>query len=88
MTMNRSTRHAIAQRLVGLAGVTLFAGLLWFQALAFVPPAVQLLGLLMLAAGVFSGMGIGPWGSHYKKLLMADREAYLRSLEPRQPWQP
>ncbi len=87
MTMNRSTRHAIAQRLLGLAGVALFAGPMWFQVLRFIPPALQLLGLLMLFVGIISAYGIGPWGRNYRKLLNAEREAYIKSLEPRQPWQ-
>lgn len=86
--MKKSTKHAIAHRLLGLAGVSLFAGPLWFRELGFVPPALQLLGLLMLFVGVLSASGRGPWGRHYSALVVAEHEAYLKSLEPRQPWQP
>jgi hypothetical protein len=85
--MRPSTKHAIAQRLLGLVGVALFAGPMWFRELNFVPPALQLLGLLMLFLGTFSAFGVGPWGRYYTTLAVSDNEAYLKSLEVKQPWQ-
>ena len=85
--MNRSTKHAIAQHLFGLFGFAIFAGPMWFQVLGFIPPMFQLLGLLMIFFGIISGFGLGSWGSYYKKLLIMDNESYLKSLEPKQPWE-
>jgi uncharacterized membrane protein len=85
--MQRSTKHAIAQRLLGLVGIVLFAGPIWFRELDFVPPFILLLGWLMLMFGMLSSFGIGPWGRYFKAILAADNEAYFKSLEPKQPWQ-
>ena len=85
--MRKSTRHAIAQRLVALIGFVLFAAPIWFRELDSVPPILPLLGLATLLFGILSGWGVGPWGSHYKDLLLEEHEAYLKSLEPGQPWQ-
>lgn len=85
--MRSSTKHAIAQRLLGLVGVTLFAGPMWFRELGFVPPALQLLGLLLLFFGILSAFGVGPWGRYYTTLVVSDNETYLKSLEGKQPWQ-
>ena len=86
--MRTSTKHAVAQRLLGLVGVALFAGPMWFRVLGFVPPAFQLLGLPILFFGIISAFGVGPWGRYYKAVLIADNEAYLKSLEPKLQWQP
>ena len=67
--------------------VALFAGPMWFRELGFVPPALQLLGLLLLFSGILSAFGVGPWGRYYSKIVVSDNEAYLRSLEVKQPWQ-
>jgi hypothetical protein len=85
--MRRSTKHAIAQRLLGLFGVALFAGPMWFHGLGFVPPTIQLMGLPILFFAMLSAFGIGPWGRYFKALFVADNEAYIKSLEPKQPWQ-
>lgn len=85
--MRRSTKHALAQRLLGLFGVALFAGPMWFHGLSFISPEIQLLGLPILFFAILSAFGIGPWGSYFKALFAADHESYLKSLEPKQPWQ-
>lgn len=85
--MKRSTRHAIAQRLLSLLGVALFAGPLWVQQLSFIAPVFQMLGLLLLIFAVLSGLGLGPWGRYYSAHVVSEHEAYLKKLEPKQPWQ-
>jgi hypothetical protein len=85
--VKKSTGHAIAQRLVGLLGITLFAGPLWVQQLSCIAPTFQMLGFLLLIFALLSGWGIGPWGRHYSGLVVAEYDAYLKSLEPKQPWQ-
>jgi hypothetical protein len=72
---------------LGLSGLALSTGPLWFQALGFIPPVLQLLGWLMLFIAVLSGTGIGPWGRYYSSLVVSDRASYLKTLEPKQPWQ-
>jgi hypothetical protein len=85
--MRSSTKHAIAQRLLGLVGVALFAGPMWFHELSFVSPVLQLLGLLLLFFGILSAFGVGPWGRYYSAIVVSDNEAYLKTLEVKQPWQ-
>ena len=85
--MRKSTKHAIAQRLLALVGFALFAAPIWFRELDCVPPVIPLVGWLMLTFGILSASGIGPWGRYYSALVVTDNDAYLKSLEPKQPWQ-
>jgi hypothetical protein len=85
--MRTSTKHAIAQRLLGLVGVALFAGPMWSRELSFVPPSLQLLGLFLLFFGILSAFGVGPWGRYYSAIVATDNEANLKTLEVKQPWQ-
>lgn len=85
--MKNSTRHAILQRLLGLSGLALFAGPLWLKQLGCIAPILQMSGFLLLGFAILSGWGIGPWGRHYSRLVVSEHEAYLKLLEPRQPWQ-
>lgn len=85
--MRQSTKHTIAQRLLALLGLALFAGPIWVPALHSVPSAVLIVGLVLLCFAIASGMGLGPWGRYYSSLCVAENDAALKSLEPRQPWQ-
>jgi hypothetical protein len=85
--MRKSTKHAIAQRILALFGVTLFAGPMWFHGLQWIPPALQLLGLPIVFFATISVFGFGPWGRYYNEIIVTDNETYLKSLEPKQPWQ-
>lgn len=85
--MRRSTKHAIAQRLLALVGFTIFAAPIWFRELDCVPLVIPLLGWLILTFAILSATGIGPWGRYYSALVVADHDAYRKSLEPKQPWQ-
>ena len=85
--MRKSTKHAIAQRVLALFGVTLFAGPMWFHVLDWIPPALQLLGWPIAFFAAISVLGFGPWGRYYNTVLIADNETYLKTLEPKQPWQ-
>ena len=77
--MRSSTTYAIAHHLVALMGFVLFAGPIWdvpgFQDL---PGEFVYLGLALLAFGIVSAAGFGPWGSHYKKLYSAEHKASIK----------
>lgn len=76
--MQGSTKHAIAHRLVALIGFVVFVGPVWFIPSVTVNPLLVLLGLLLMAVGILSSMGVGPWGRHYKKLYIAEHKASIK----------
>ena len=76
--MKPSTKHALLQGLVALAGL----------ALAFVPHWgmslfgeywrwVLVSGFVLGFIGVLSGAGIGPWGRHRTRLYIAEHRAEI-----------
>jgi hypothetical protein len=85
--MKNSTKHAMAQRLLGLLGLILFAGPNWFKSLNFIPNPVQYFGLFVIFFANLSAFGVGKWGRHYSSLCVSEREEENRKLEPKQPWQ-
>jgi hypothetical protein len=85
--VKKSTRHAIALHLLGWLGIALFVGPLWVQQLSCIASVFQMLGFLLLVFAILSGWGIGPWWRHYHRLVVSEHEAYLKTLEPKQPWQ-
>jgi hypothetical protein len=85
--MRKSTKHAIAQRLLGLAGFTIFIEPIWFAESTIFPPVVLFIGFVIFAFSILSASGIGPWGRYYSALVVADNETALKSLEPKHPWQ-
>ena len=85
--MRKSTKHAIGQLLLGLAGIALFAGPMWLHKFDCIPPTLQLTGLLFLFFAILSAIGVGSWGRYYSALVVSDNEAHLKSLEVKQPWQ-
>jgi hypothetical protein len=85
--MRQSTKHAIAQRLLALVGFVLFVGPIWVPEFHSISGAVLVTGFVLLCFAIVSGMGIGPWGRYYSSLYVAENDATLISLEPKQPWQ-
>ena len=86
--MRSSTKHAIAQRLLALLGFMFFVGPMLFQGLGFLDsPIFLLLGWIMFIIGIVSAWGVGPWGRYFERQYLAEHDAYLQTLEPKQPWQ-
>lgn len=85
--MRKSTKHAIAQRLLGLVGLALFLAPIVSGDLHSTPTVLLALGFLLLGFAILSGMGLAPWGRHYSSLYVAESEAKLKSLEAKQSWQ-
>jgi hypothetical protein len=61
-SMRVSTKHAIAQRLLGVVGGMLFIAPIWLTELHSITIYVMIFGWLLLAFAIFSGIGRGPWG--------------------------
>jgi len=85
--MRKSTKHAIAQRLLAVVGLLLFLAPIWFAGLHSIPSYVLIFGFILLAFAIVSGLGFGPWGRYYSSLCVTEHEATLKSLEVKQPWQ-
>ena len=85
--MRKSTKHAIAQRLLALVGLLLFLAPIWFSELHSTPSYILVFGFILLAFAIISSMGIGPWGRYYSSLCIVEHEDALKSLEVKQPWQ-
>lgn len=86
-SMRKSTKHAIAQRLLALGGLLLFLTPIWLTGLHSTPSYVLVFGFILLTFSIISSMGFGPWGRYYSSLYLAEHEAALKSLKAKQPWQ-
>jgi hypothetical protein len=85
--MRKSTIHAIAQRLLAAIGLMLFLAPILLAGLHSTPSYILVFGFILLAFAIISGMGFGPWGRYYSLLCVAEREAELKSLGVKHPWQ-
>lgn len=85
--MRKSTKHAIAQRLLAVVGGMLFIAPIWLAELHSTSIYITIFGMILSVFATFSATGCGPWGRYYLSLYLAEHEAALKSLEAKQPWQ-
>ena len=87
--MKNSTKHMLAQRLIGFVAVLIFLGAtkIWpIPGLHLLPDWVGLIGLFVLFGVIISGLGLGPWGKAVNNMLIKENEEYQNGLKPNQPW--
>jgi hypothetical protein len=77
--MKISTRHMLAQRLIGLVAVILFLGAtdLWpIPLVGLLPVWMGYPGLVILFAIIISGLGFGPWGRIVTRHVVTEDRKY------------
>ena len=87
--MKNSTKHMLAQRLIGLVAILIFLGAtnIWpIPILNLLPDWVGLVSLFILLVVIVSGLGFGPWGRAVGKMIVEESKEYRDSLKPDQPW--
>jgi hypothetical protein len=85
--MRKSTKHAIAQRLLALVGFLMSLAPVWLTELHSTTIYVMIFGMILSFFAIFSGRGRGPWGRYYLSLYLEEHEVALKYLKAKQPWQ-